>query len=98
MKSWTTHQLPEERSGVPSVLRELQRNDRHSKPQRTDRKDNVPQNERTLRKWEEKAEDSVLQKHSLQCQGGGELFNVTVRILASRNGKPTNPTDNRGNT
>ena len=41
-----------------------------------------------LKKWEEKTEDSVLHKHSLQCHGGGE-FEVSVKVLASCYGKPT---------
>ena len=41
-----------------------------------------------FKKWEEKTEDSVLHKHSLQCHGGGE-FEVGVKILASCYGKPT---------
>ena len=39
-------------------------------------------------KWEKKAEDSVLHKHSLQCHGG-QRFGVGFKILASCYGKPT---------
>ena len=39
-------------------------------------------------KWEGKADDSNLHKHSLECHNG-ERFNFTVRILAKCYGKPT---------
>ena len=39
-------------------------------------------------KWEKKAEDSVLHKHSVQCHGG-QRFGVGFKILASCYGKPS---------
>ena len=41
-----------------------------------------------FKNWEEKAEDTVLHKHSLQCHNGDD-FEVNVRILASWYRKPT---------
>ena len=41
-----------------------------------------------FKKWEDKAEDSVLYKHSVECHGG-EKFQVGMKILASCYGKPT---------
>ena len=39
-------------------------------------------------KWENKNEDSVLHKHSLECHRG-ERFGVGIKLLASCYGKPT---------
>ena len=39
-------------------------------------------------KWENKSEESVLHKHSLECHGG-ERFGVSIKLLASCYGKPT---------
>ena len=41
-----------------------------------------------FKKWLEKAEDSYLHKHSIECHNGG-TFNIDVRILAQCYGKPT---------